>query len=450
MGAGLMQAQTVSTLYNFDGTHGSNPTYMQLAQGQDGKLYGATYYGGSTGNGEVFSIDTTGNVSVIYNFTGGADGGNPIGGPVLGTDGNLYGATNQGGSNANGFQGVFYKLTTAGVETVLHTFSAGIDGAFPWAAPILASDGNFYGTTTGGGTTGNGILYKISTTGTFTNLYSFDYANGGAYPTGSVLQASDGNLYMTASIGGANNCGTALETTTAGVVKKTFSFNCGSGGAYPIGGLIQAADGALYGTTDSGGTYGYGTLFKLSRTAFVQSILHNFLLGDGEYPDAAVYQATDKKLYAPTSEGGTYGDGILFDSTTKPVYKNIYSFNNSVNLESAAPVGQLMQHTNGTLYGVAQFGGTNDLGTVYSVANGMSAFCALVQPVLKVGNTLEILGQGMTGTTSVTVNGISATFKVKSDTYVTATVPAGATTGPVVVTTPSGTLTSNRNFTLKQ
>jgi uncharacterized repeat protein (TIGR03803 family) len=449
VGGGLATAQTVTTLYNFDGTKGSNPSYMQLAQGQDGFLYGTSFMGGAKSNGSVFKTDTSGNVTLLYSFTGGTDGGNPSGGLVLGTDGNFYGTSQQGGSSANGFQGVFFKITSAGVETVLHTFSAGLDGAFPFAAPELASDGNFYGTTSGGGTSGSGIVYKITTTGTFTTLYNFDVTNG-QFPASTPLQATDGSLYITSAVGGAENCGTIIKMTTGGTLQNTYSFPCGAGGAYPVGGLIQGADGALYGTTEDGGANGYGTIFKFNKTAFTTTILHSFGFGDGQYPESAVYQATDAKLYGAASLGGTYGDGTLYDTTTKPVYAQLYSFNNTANFDSMLPVGQLMQHTNGTLFGATQFGGPSDDGTIFSLANGMGAFCALVQPVLKVGNTMEILGQGFTGTTSVTINGISATYKVKSDTYVTATVPTGATTGPVVVTTPSGKLTSNHNFVLKK
>ena len=162
----LAGAQTVATVYNFAGgtTSGANPWYVTLVQGTDGQLYGTTYNGGSHSKGTAFKVTTSGTFTLLHSFAGGsADGANPTGGFTLGSDGNLYGTTQMGGS---GTEGVVFKMTTAGAVTVLHTFNVLTDGAFPWGPPILASDGNYYGTASGGNKN-NGLVYKITSSGTF-------------------------------------------------------------------------------------------------------------------------------------------------------------------------------------------------------------------------------------------------------------------------------------------
>ncbi len=267
-------AQTVTTLYNFAGgkTSGETPWYVTLVQGTNGSLYGTTYNGGASGVGTVFSVTTSGTQTLLYSFKGGtADGANPTGGLTLGSDGNFYGTTQQGGT---GTQGVVFKMTTAGVITILHNFNATTDGAFPWGPPILASDGNFYGTTSGGGLKGNGLVYKITSTGTYTTIYEFDVTHGFA-PIAPPTQGTDGYLYIPVSQGGTSFCGTIIQLTTAGIVNNTYDFPCGSGGSYPIGPLIQASNGNFYSTTQDGGTNGEGTIYQVT-TGLAVTILHSF------------------------------------------------------------------------------------------------------------------------------------------------------------------------------
>ncbi len=185
---------------------------------------------------------------------------------------------------------------------------------------------------------------------------------------------------------------------------------------------------------------------------FQVSILYTFMghtqtTVDGALPTAGLIQATDGNLYGATFKGGSAGMGTLFQISTSGAYKLLYSFNGAA---GKAPQGTLMQHTNGMLYGTAQVGGTNRAGTVYQLNLGLGPFITFVRHIGKVGQTAQILGQGFTGTTSVTFNGVAATFTVPSPTFMLATIPSGATTGPVVVTTPTATLTSNHNFTVLQ
>jgi uncharacterized repeat protein (TIGR03803 family) len=444
----LAGAQTVATVYNFAGgtTSGANPWYVTLVQGTDGQLYGTTYNGGSKGMGTAFKVTTAGVFTLLHSFAGGAsDGANPTGGLTLGSDGNFYGTAQMGGS---GSEGVVFKMTTAGAITVLHTFNDSTDGAFPWTAPILASDGNFYGTSSGG-SGGNGSVYKITTSGTYTTVYAFDGVHG-TYPIAAPTQGADGNLYVPVSEGGTSFCGTVVKMSTAGAILSTYDFPCGTGGEFPVGPLVQSSAGGFYSTTQNGGSRGEGTIYKLN-SSFVVTIQHSFgnFTGDGTYPSAGMALGTDGKYYGSAAEGGTYNDGSLFNSTTTGTYTQLYSFNNSANLMQMAPLSPPVEYTTGLLYGVTEFGGTTNQGTVYSLNNGLTAFVNAPIFTGKKGSSVLLLGDKLTETSKVTFNGVPARFVVHSDTHMTATVPSGATSGWIEVTTASGTVKSRKVFVVE-
>ena len=444
----LAGAQTVATVYNFAGgtSSGANPWYVTLVQGTDGQLYGTTYNGGSHGIGTAFKVTTSGTFTLLHSFAGGSsDGANPTGGLTLGSDGNFYGTTNLGGA---GNEGVVFKMTTTGTVTVLHSFNDSTDGAFPWAAPILGSDGNFYGTASGGAG-GQGLVYKITTTGTYTTVFPFDSVHGTS-PIAAPTQGSNGNLYIPVSEGGSSYCGTIVEMTTAGAVVNTYDFPCSPGGDFPIGPLVQSAAGGFYSTTQNGGTKGEGTVYKLN-SSFVVTTQHSFgnSFGDGTYPAAGMLLATDGKYYGATAEGGTYDDGTLFNSTSTGAFTKLYSFNNSVNLMQEAPLSPPVEYTTGLLYGTTEFGGTTDQGTIYSLNNGLTAFVNSPLFTGKPGNSVLLLGNELYGATKVTFNGVSAEYVVHSNTHMSATVPIGATSGYIEVTTASGTVKSRKVFVVQ-
>jgi uncharacterized repeat protein (TIGR03803 family) len=442
-------AQTLATVYNFAGgtTSGANPWYVTLVQGTDGQLYGTTYNGGSAGMGTAFKVTTSGTFTLLHSFAGGAsDGANPTGGLTLGSDGNFYGTTQMGGS---GTEGVVFTMTTAGAVTVLHTFNVLNDGAFPWGPPILASDGNFYGTASGGASN-NGLVYKITSSGTYTTVYNFDGTHG-TYPIAPPTQGTDGFLYIPVSEGGSSFCGTIVKLSTAGVVSNTYNFPCGPGGSFPIGPLVQSSAGAFYSTTQNGGSRNEGTMYKLN-SSFVVTVQHSFgnLFGDGIYPSAGVLLGTDGKYYGSTAEGGTFDDGTLFNSTPTGTYTHLYSFDNSVNLMQMSPLSPPVEYTTGLLYGVTEFGGTANAGTVYSLNNGLSAFVNSPLFSGREGTKVLILGDHLLGTSKVTFNGVPAKFVVHSDTHMTATVPSGTRSGWITVTTASGTVKSRKVFAVQR
>lgn len=472
-------AQTFTTLLTFDGSDGANPDYVSLFQGTDGNLYGTTYAGGATANcsggcGTVFKISTAGKLTVAHDFcaTGNCadgtvpDGEFPVAGVIQALDGNFYGTT--WGSSLTGFGSVF-KMTSAGTLTTLYNFCSKtncVDGYFPNSPVVQGSDGNFYGTTSTGGTgfeNSGGTVFKITSNGVLTTLYSFcskTNCTDGANLSSGLVQASDGNFYGTTNQGGRNSvcsggCGTVFRMTPAGKLTTLYNFcsaaNCADG-ANPIAGLIQAADGYLYGTTFGGGANGSGTIFKISLSG-VFSGLYSFCsessCTDGATPYAPLRQASDGNFYGTTNYGGATGNGTIFRFTSAKNLTVVYSFDSN----NFGPVSPLMQDTDGEFYGTTYNGGVNanclnsgGCGTVYSLKTGLGPFVIAEPSYGKVGSTITIIGTNLTGATAVTFNGTAATFKVVSSSQITATVPSAAKTGTVSVTTPGGNLKTVLGF----
>ncbi len=307
-----------------------------LIQGSDGNFYGTTYEGGANNTGSIFKVSpTTGVKTVLYSFgTSGPNDGVKPNGLIQDSAGNLYGTTYEGGA---GNQGTVFKISAAGSETCLYSFgtSGGTDGEYPKAGLILGSNGNFYGTTYAGGTYNDGTIFEITAAcGGESVVHSFSgnggasRANDGANPEAPLILASDGNFYGTTAGGGASYAGTVFQITQAGAEPWVFSFSGGGAisgstdGAYPAAGLIQGTDGNLYGTTSSGGKYIHpGTVFRITPTG-VETVLYSFSGGggvsgstDGAYPYSGVIEASDGNFYGVTSEGGAYGEGTVFKLT---------------------------------------------------------------------------------------------------------------------------------------
>lgn len=439
-------AQTVADAVSFNNTNALSYPVMTPAQGRDGKFYGAISGLYNATSGSIFDFTAAGTANLLYALTGRSSGVYP-GGLTLGTDGNFYGAASSGGTLNDG---VLFRIARNGTYTVLHNFTAGIDGMGPETVPIEGSDGNFYGTTNGG-CCHSSTVYKYTHSGTFTTIYTYDNTHG--INAGYLMQGSDGNLYIAASSGGTNNNGTIVQLSTAGKLLSYYAFPGGPAGSLPLG-LVQASNGNYYGVTFQGGqkenSAGIGTIFQYVPPASVTVLyIYNPLTTNGGgYPSGIPIQATDGYLYGVTLDGGTYANGTLYRISTSGKYQQLYSFPTAVGKN---PTANLLQATSGLFYGSAQAGGPNGYGAIFGLNMGLGPFITFVQPTAKVGKSAEILGQGFTGTTSVTFNGLPATsFAVKSDTYMTAVVPTGATTGPVVVTEPTGTLTSNVNFRISK
>jgi uncharacterized repeat protein (TIGR03803 family) len=449
-----LPAQTFTTIHSFSGKDGHFP-FAALDQATDGNLYGTTYYGGAADSGEVFRITTAGTLKTVHSFcsrTDCADGEYTYAVPVQATDGHLYGTTYLGGAND---LGTIFKLSTTGTLTTLHSF-AGTDGREPLAGLVQAANGSMYGTTYAGGSKGDGVVFKITASGTFTTLHSFCSQMAcadGQNPFAGLVQGIDGNLYGTTLAGGAHGDGTIFKITPGGTLTTLHSFCSQSGctdGEFPQTGLIQAIDGNFYGTTILGGAYGNGTIFKITPTGTLTalySVCSQVGCPDGNYLYAPLTQATDGNLYGIMQIGGSNGYGTIFKITTTGTLTTLYSFcSQSGCADGEYPAGGLVQDTNGTLYGTTSDGGANGHGTIFSLSMGLSPFVETQPASGKVGATVKILGNSLIGTSAVTFNGTPATFTVTSSTFITATVPTGATTGTVKVATPTGTLPSNVPF----
>ena len=262
---------TFSVVHAFNGNDGAGPA--GLTEASDGNFYGTTGAGlGPYFYGTVFKMTPSGTVTTLYAFQN-TDGATPIAGVIQGRDGNFYGTTKFGGSGCgtNGC-GTVFKMTPSGTLTTLHFFDAS-DGQDPVAVPVQGADGVFYGTALSGGGNGGGTVYKVTSSGTFTTLYRFCAqltCPDGFEPFAPLIQASDGNFYGTTSGGGYLNYGTVFKITPAGALTSVYLFHY-SEGAEPYGALLQASDGNFYGTTVSGGSNSQGTVFRLSGPPLIQT-----------------------------------------------------------------------------------------------------------------------------------------------------------------------------------
>lgn len=450
--AAVLQAQTYTPVYSY-GSHTGDPKNPQpngvMAQGRDGELYSTTPAGGTTNGGAAFNITTSGSLTKLLDFTSNEAA---LGGLTLGFDGNFYGTTGGGGTSN---VGTVFKLTPAGVRTPLWNFTSFDDGANPTVAPLLGQDGMFYGVNPGDRVGFYGLVYKISSTGTFKGLEKFTFTNG-ANPNLPVL-GIDGNFYGTARVGGTgtsgcqSGCGVVYKMTPAGKITVLHNFaGYPTDGSQPIGVLAQANDGTLYGAAYTGGANNQGIVFKIT-TSGSYTLLHSFhdVAGsDGINPWTGVVVGSDGNLYG-TAQGGKHNAGVLYKITPTGTESILYNFCNASGCaDGFFPQTPIMQHTNGKFYGSVESGGANGLngGVFYSLDVGLQPFVKLATWKGSKGKSVQILGQGFTGTTGVSFNGASAAFKVISDTYLTATLPPSASTGFVTVATPAGTLTSDRRF----
>src|ERR1022692_170052 len=371
---------------------------------------------------------------------------------VQATNGNLYGTTAQGGTNGSG---TVFKITPGGTLTTLHSFCSDYpsctDGADPYAGLAQAANGDLYGTAYNGGANGYGAVFKITQGGTLTTLYSFcsqTNCTDGAGPEAGLVQAANGDLYGTTYSGGTSSAGTIFKITPSGTLTTLHSFN-GEDAGGPVAGLVQAANGDLYGTTQGGGTNGGGTIFKITPSGTVTT-LYSFCpqtnCTDGETPFAGLVQAADGDLYGTTIDGAN-GNGTIFKITPGGTLTTLYSFCSQTNCrDGGQPNAGLVQDTNGDLYGTTDYGGGAASGTVFRLSVGLGPFVKPRPPYGKVGAAIKILGTNLTGATSVSFNGTAAVFTVVSGSEITTTVPSGASSGKVQVVTPSGTLSSNASF----
>lgn len=347
------ETQTFSVLFNFNGgSSGTNPL-DGLILDSAGNLYGTANGGGSHAFGVVFKVDSTGHETVLYNFTGGSDGGSPTAGLVRDSAGNLYGTTSDGGASCGNVHcGVVFKLTAAGAYSVLHTFTGGTDGAFPFSALTLDPQGNLYGTTFQGGIAlcNCGTVFKIDTKGKHTVLYEFGNNGDGNFPKGRLIRDSAGNIFGATLQGGAHGAGSIYELSSTLKETVLHSFNGGTDGSFPEGGVIP--NGAFfYGTTSEGTGVSTGTVFKINNQG-KKTVVYAFTGGtDGGLPDAALVKDSAGNVYGTTIDGGAAGLGTVFEVDTTGKETVLHSFTDKS--DGRTPATNLVRDSAGNLYGIA-------------------------------------------------------------------------------------------------
>jgi uncharacterized repeat protein (TIGR03803 family) len=420
-----------------------------LIQSADGNFYGTTPSGG-TGNqaaGTVFKITPSGQLSTVYTFVADQKGNYPNGGGpnslVEGNDGFLYGTAGGGGANN---QGVVFKLSHAGDIHVLHSFcllTNCADGSGPLTL-LLANDGNLYGATM---YSFPGTLFRITPAGTYTLLHTFNLKVDGPQCIGMTL-ASDGNIYGT-TLGARDLLTVLFRLTPAGqfTVLQTLHY-----AQFPVSAPIQALDGKLYGGLSRFEDQAEPGIFASSLSG---SDFRNILLSPFAFGDYVAYMtsASDSNLWSVIFGNSLQPEVISLSTDGKLLQTATFDGTNGAN-----PDAPLVQGSDGTFFGVAEFGGSvqrRDLpsGVVFTLDAGLGApkpaFVSFKPSRGKVGLRVMLHGSHFVGTTAVTFNGVRATFRVLNTGNILATVPQGATTGPIGVTNPGGTATSKKTFTVQ-
>jgi len=355
------QAQTFNSLYSFSGSPDGQTPYANPMVAKSGVLYGTTERGGSSGYGTIYSF-SKGTGTVLHSFSG-SDGAYPFAGLVVDKSGTLYGTTYYGGSAG---YGTVFAFSSSGTLTTLYNFAGGSDGAYPFAGLVLDSKGNLYGTTEAGGSSSVGTVYKVNIKSKKeTVLYSFAGGSDGEYPLyGYLLMDKAGNLYGITEVGGTYGYGTVFKVTAKGKETVLHSFGGTGDGKYGFEqSLAMDTKNNLYGTTEEGGTSGAGVVFELNIKSQKETILYNFTGGsDGDSPSFGLVRDSKGNLFGTTQDGGTgYGVVFVVKGTTETV---LHAFDGT---DGSNPFSSPLVEVKGTLYGSTSYGGSDSDGTIFSL-----------------------------------------------------------------------------------
>ena len=382
--ASAASAQNFQVVHTFSGTDGSFPN-GDLIRDSAGNFYGTTQFGGASNQGVIFKLAPNGQETVLYSFTGGSDGGIPIG-RLFSIAGNFYGITSAGGDPTCAC-GTVFKLSPNGILTVLHSFTGGTDGAQNPGQPelgVVLVNGELYGAASFGGvlgcdgSLGCGVVFKVTPTGIESVVYSFTAQADGGFPQDLIRDAA-GNLY--GATGGsymAGNGGTIFKIDTAGNLTTLYTFPTGTAGTSPRWRLLRATNGLIHGVTQFGGnsscalgSIGCGVVFSLDSTG-QEKVLHTFgqKSGDGEEPSGALVNVTGS-FYGATFYGGTvnttcsFGCGVIYRVTDGGQYAVVHRFTGGA--DGWLPTGGLTNDGSGNLFGTAELGG-NGSGVIFKIA----------------------------------------------------------------------------------
>jgi len=379
-------ASSTKVIYAFAG--GNDGAYLDtdLVIDSAGNLYGSTVQGGTHSSGTVFQLSPSGSGwthTVLYNFTGGADGGEPYKGVTLDTRGNIYGtAVTGGGGSCEGGCGVVFKLTKSNgswTQTVIHQFSGGSDGSGPGSGLTFDTKGNLYGMTPTGGTYGLGTVYQLQSqsngTWKLNVIHAFTGGNDGSSASaGRLIFDKAGNIYGVTTVGGAHGDGVVFEITEANgtwTLTPLYAFRDQPDGALPYGGLIFDKAGNLYGTTYYAGIHDWGTVYKLTHAngAWKETVLYSFKgNSDGGAPISTLISDSAGNLYGTTSAGGTNCDcGEIFKLS--PNANGTWTESIPYRFPGTPGAGfsynGMVADTAGNFYGATTHGGNTNDGTIY-------------------------------------------------------------------------------------
>ena len=377
-------ASTTKLIYSFGGNSDGEYTDTELVMDSGGNLYGTSVQGGTFGGGTVFQVTPSGVHTVLYDFTGGADGGEPYKGVTLDAQGNLYGtAVTGGGGSCEGGCGVVFKLTNSGgtwTQSVIHTFTGGNDGSGPGSPVAIDRLGNVYGTTPTGGANAMGVVYQLrldaSGQWNLRVIHTFTGGtDGGGGSASRLLIDAARNLYGVCTVGGANGLGTVFEMSPrqgTWQFATLYAFKDSPDGALPYGGVISDRAGNLYGTTYYAGVHDLGTVYKLTHNhgTWSESVLYSFKGGaDGASPISSLAADAAGNLYGTTSDGGAAacGCGVIFKmtrgATGKWTESVAYRFPGSPSPGFA--YNGMVGDAAGSFYGATVHGGSDNDGAVY-------------------------------------------------------------------------------------
>jgi uncharacterized repeat protein (TIGR03803 family) len=360
-------AKTFHVVHPFkDGMDGGTP-YGCLTVDSSGNLYGTAIQGGASNNGVIYEIAPNGHLTTLYAFQGGSDGRRPEANVMRDGAGNLFGTTENGGTDD---AGTVYEFAANGTESVLHSFTGGSDGDSPESGLIEDASGNLYGTTYVGAQYGDGVAFKLATEGTFTTLHTFTGGSDGGSPEGGLLADANGNLYGTAVVGGKSNDGTVFKIASDGTFSVLYAFAGGTDGANPVGTLIADNSGNLFGVTRGGGrdcdTYGCGTVWKLASDG-TETVLYALTGGkDGAEPYQGVVADSAGNLYGSAITGGTKnGFGTAFKVAPNGTFTLLHDFIGPRDGEWAN--GGVVLDSSGNLFGTTYWSGRGEFGTLYEI-----------------------------------------------------------------------------------
>ena len=368
--AGLAEAQQYSevSLHNFVPPPKGAVPRSGVVSDASGNLYGTAYSGGTVNQGVVYKVSLSGVVKVLHSFSGGLDGAYPIAGVTLDGSGNIYGTTSAGGG-AN--VGVVYEIDTSGHETVLYSFTGGSDGGIPFGGVVLDSAENAYGTTLEGGPYYAGVVFKVTPAGQETVLYSFTGGADGSGPEAGLIRDSKGDLYGTTSAGGLGEGdlgnGTVYKLSASGLETVLYSFKGGTDGQYPEAGLARDSSGNLYGTTFAGGSGNNGVVFKIGLGG-AETVLHPFSGGsDGAQPQAGITLDASGNIYGTTAAGGLDYGGVVFELSPAGQETVLFSFNFFSPVDGSSPHSTLIFGAGGDLFGTTEGGGPANAGVLFKL-----------------------------------------------------------------------------------